>query len=463
MIRLFHVYFPTRTLVLSVSEVCLIVLGFLLVSVARSADEMGLWLSYDNGLLKIVVVSTVLMVCMYYYDLYDSTVLGNQRETYARLIQVFGTASVILALLYFIFPEAGLGRASFVLGIGLAGLGLIFSRRLFLTLNRSGHLAERVAILGNGTLAISLAREIEKRPELGLKVLGLVSQSGDAATYSRELRHLGKVDDLTDLIHSERVNRLIIATDDREHNLPMTELRQLKNRRLMILDGTVFYEKVTGKSFLDSSILARVIFTPGFWPSPALLFYKRAASIVFSVLGLVLCAPVMSVIAIAIRAESNGPILFRQRRMGKGRRVFTLYKFRSMRSEVTREGSFKTAQVNDERFTRVGRWLRRTRLDEIPQLYNILKGDMDFIGPRPFALEEEEELEKQIPHYALRWIVTPGATGWAQVQLGYCASIEDNTEKLAHDLFYIQNQSAGLDLLILMRTTKILLWGRGAR
>jgi len=463
MIRLFHVYFPTRTLVLSVSEVCLIVLGFLLVSVARSADEMGLWLSYDKGLLKVVVVSTVLIVCMYYYDLYDSTVLGNQRETYARLFQVFGTASVILALLYFIFPEAGLGRASLVLGIGIAGLGLIFSRRLFLTLNRSGHLAERVAILGNGTLAISLAREIEKRPELGMRVLGLVSQSGETTTGSGELRNLGTIDDLPALIDDERVTRLIVATNVRDEKFRITQLRQVKYRGLSIVDGVALYEKTTGKVLLEGDILNWVLSSFGSWPSPALLVYKRAASIVVSLLGLVICAPLMAVIALAVHADSEGPFLFRQRRVGKDGRAFTLFKFRSMRSEVAREGSFKTAQVNDERFTRVGRWLRRTRLDEIPQLYNILRGDMDLVGPRPFALEEEEVLAEQIPHYRLRWTVTPGATGWAQVQMGYCASIEDNTEKLAHDLFYLQNLSVGLDLFILLRTTKILLWGRGSR
>jgi exopolysaccharide biosynthesis polyprenyl glycosylphosphotransferase len=463
MIRLFHVYFPTRTLVLSVSEVCLIVLGFLFVSVAWSANEMELWLSYDNGLLKIAVVSTVLMVCMYYYDLYDSTVLGNQRETLARLFQVFGTASVILALLYFVFPEARLGRASFVLGIGLAGLGLACSRRLFLTLNRSGRLADRVAILGDGSLAISLAREIEKRPELGMRVLGLVSQSGEAAICSNELRHLGKIEDLPPLIDNEQVTRLIIATDDRDEQFPVTQLQQLKNRGLMIVDGAALYEKTTGKVFLDASVLNWVLSSFGSWPSPALLVYKRTTSIVFSLLGLVLCAPLMAVIAFVVRADSEGPILFRQRRVGKDGRTFTLYKFRSMRSEVAKEGSFKTAQVDDERFTRLGRWLRRTRLDEMPQLYNILRGDMDLVGPRPFALEEEEKLAEQIPHYRLRWTITPGATGWAQIQLGYCASIEDNTEKLAHDLFYLQNLSVGLDLLILLRTTKILLWGRGAR
>jgi FlaA1/EpsC-like NDP-sugar epimerase len=204
MIRLFHVYFPTRTLVLSVSEVCLIVLGFLFVSVARSADELELWLSYDNGLFKITVVSTVLVVCMYYYDLYDSSVLGNQRETLARLFQVFGTASVILALLYFVFPEARLGRASFLLGIGIAGLGLAGSRRLFLTLNRSGRLADRVAILGDGSLAISLAQEIEKRPELGMRVLGLVTQSGEVTIHSSGLRHLGRIENLPALIDNDR-------------------------------------------------------------------------------------------------------------------------------------------------------------------------------------------------------------------------------------------------------------------
>jgi lipopolysaccharide/colanic/teichoic acid biosynthesis glycosyltransferase len=256
---------------------------------------------------------------------------------------------------------------------------------------------------------------------------------------------------------------LIVATGHRDERFPINQLRQLKNRGLMIVDGATLYEKTTGKALLDANIFNWVLSSFGSWPSPAFMVYKRAVSIVFSVLGLVLCAPLMAMIALAVRAESNGPILFRQRRVGKGGKAFTIYKFRSMRSEVTQEGSFKTAQVDDERFTRVGRWLRRIRLDEIPQLYNILKGDMDLVGPRPFALEEEEKLAQQIPHYQLRWTITPGATGWAQVQLGYCATIEDNTEKLAHDLFYLQNLSVGLDLLILLKTTKILLWGRGAR
>jgi exopolysaccharide biosynthesis polyprenyl glycosylphosphotransferase len=463
MIRLFHVYFPTRTLVLAVSEVCLITLAFLLVGVAHSADEAGLWLSYDNGLLKIALVSGVFTLCLYYFDLYDSIVLRNRRETLARLFQVLGTASVVLALLYFFYPESRLGRATFVIGIGLAGLGLATSRHLFLTLNRSSRLAERVAILGDGASTILLAREIAKRPELGIRLVGLVSPSAELANGPGELRHLGGVEDLPAMINRERITRLIVAADERDSNLPIAQLLQLKKSGLGILEGTAFYETIAGKVLLDSTMPNRLLFSSGFRLSPALLIYKRAASIVVSALGLVLLAPLMAVIAMAIRAESGGPVLFRQRRVGRDKKVFTLYKFRSMRSAVAPGENFQTTQVNDERCTRLGRWLRRVRLDELPQLYNILRGDMHFIGPRPFALEEEAELAKQIPHYPLRWMIDPGATGWAQVQQGYCASVEDNTEKLAYDLFYLQNISFGFDLLILFRTTKILLWGRGAR
>lgn len=463
MIRLFHVYFPTRTLVLAVSEVCLIVLAFLLVSVARSLDEIQLWLSYDNGPLKLAVVSVVLVLCMYYYDLYDSMVLANRRETLARLFQVLGTSSVVMAVLYFVFPEARLDRATFVLGIGLASLVLLSSRNLFLTLNRSARLAERVAILGEGSLATALAHEIDKRPELGMRLIGMVGHRERLADNLNGRRWLGGIEDLLDLVDSERITRLIVAADEHDGNLPVAQLLQLKNQGLMILEGTTFYETATGKVLLDSKVLKRLLYSSGFRLSPGLQVYKRATSVILSALGLILCSPLMAAIAIAIRLESGGPVLFRQRRVGKDHRIFTLYKFRTMRTECSQERDFKPTQVNDKRCTRVGRWLRRIRLDEIPQFYNILRGDMHFVGPRPFAVEEEEKLAEQIPYYALRWTITPGATGWAQIQHGYCASVQDNTEKLAHDLFYIQNLSVGLDLLILFRTTKILLWGQGAR
>jgi len=436
---------------------------FLLVSVAHSANQIAFWLSYENGILKIIVVSVTLMVCMYYYDLYDSSVLGNQRETLARLFQVFGTASVFLAFLYFIFPEARLERANFVFGIAIAGLALASSRHVFQLLNRSGRHSERVVILGSGYLAIALAQEIEKRPELAMRLLGVLSPSEEQNDSLTAYPHVGRLEDLPALVQSARITLVIVALCEPGYQFPVALLGRLEKRGVKFVDGATLYEKMTGKVLLDGSVVPRGSDSLGSWPFPALLLLKRATSVVFSLLGLILCGPLMVVIALAVFAESDGPILFCQGRVGKDRRVFTLYKFRSMRNEIARQVSFRPAQVNDERFTRLGRWLRRTHLDELPQLYNILAGDMDFVGPRPFALEEEEYLEKQIPHYALRWTITPGATGWAQIQLGYCSTVTENSEKLAHDLFYLQNLSIGFDLLIVLRTTKVLLWGRGGR
>ncbi len=463
MIRLFHVSFPTRTLLLVVSEACLIILALLGATMARLANESVLWLNYEHGFLRILIVSFAFLLCMYYYDLYDSVVLGSIRETLVRLIQALGTVCIILALLYYGFPEVRIGLGIFLMGVGLVGLLLGAWRNLFLTLNRSSYLAERAVLLGGGPLACSLAREIEQRPELGVHLLGYVGRAADFGDGSNGLRCLGEIEELPALIARERITQVIVAMSDRRGRLPVSDLLRLKTRGVLILDGADFYETVAGKILLDSLRPSALLFSSGFFVPPALLFYKRAASLVLSVLGLVLSLPVMVLIALVIRLDSGSPIIFRQLRVGKDGKLFTLYKFRSMGNGANPDGRIKPAQENDERFTRVGRWLRRTRLDELPQLYNILRGDMYFVGPRPFAREEEEELAQQIPFYPQRWAVRPGVTGWAQIQRAYCASVEDNVEKLSYDLFYIKNMSTGLDFLILCQTTKILLLRRGAR
>jgi lipopolysaccharide/colanic/teichoic acid biosynthesis glycosyltransferase len=229
-----------------------------------------------------------------------------------------------------------------------------------------------------------------------------------------------------------------------------------------MLDGSELYEVITGKVALDSLRPSALLFSPGFQVSQRLLFLKRLLSLLLSGFCLAIAAPVMAVIALAIRLDSPGPVIFRQRRIGKDGKPFTLYKFRSMRHSVE-NGHCRPATVDDERFTRVGRRLRSTRLDELPQLWNILRGDMYFVGPRPFVPDQEELCANNIPFYSHRWTVKPGATGWAQVNRGYCASLEDNAEKLAYDLFYIKHMSIGLDFLILFKTAKALLLGRGAR
>jgi exopolysaccharide biosynthesis polyprenyl glycosylphosphotransferase len=463
MVRLFHVHFPTRTLLLAVAETCLIVVALLAAALAWSPIESQLWLSYEHGFLKIGVIAATCMLCMYYYDLYDSVVLRSLREGLTRLIQVLGTVCLLLALLYYAYPAARVGLSTLVVGIILIGASLGLLRNLFTTLNRSPRFAERIVIVGEGPLALSLGEEIERRPELGMRLVGFVGRGRESTVGTNGFRRLGEVEDLPEVIGSQRITGVITAESSDHDRLPDAKLRQLKARGLQIMDGFALYETVTGKVSFDALPPAWMFYSPAIRVSPVLLVYKRATSLLVSGLGLAVTAPLMALIALAIWLDSGRPVIFRQRRVGKGGKLFTLYKFRSMRREADPYGEFKPAQEHDVRFTRVGRWLRRYRLDELPQLYNILRGDMYFVGPRPFAREEEEELAQQIPFYPQRWAIRPGATGWAQVRNGYCASLKDNAEKLSYDLFYIKNMSVGLDLLILFQTTKILLLGRGGR
>ena len=420
-------------------------------------------LIYEQGLFKVAVVAGVCILCMYYYDLYDSLLLSNPREVVTRLLQVLGTSCVLLALLYYAYPGTRLGGGIFVLGIVFVGVALAGGRKLFFLVNSSSRLAQRTVLLGDGPLAGPLGSEIQKRPQLGIRLIGYVGSRLDEVSEGNSPRLLGGVEELPALIARERVERVIVTMGAGRGRLPVGELLQIKAQGVEVQDGADVYEASTGRVPLHSLRLSWLLFSPGFRMPPAMIVYKRAASLALSVLGLLLSLPVMILVALAIRMDSRSPVMFRQQRMGKGGKIFTLYKFRTMRDGADLDGKPRPAMENDERFTRVGRWLRRTRLDELPQLYNILRGDMYFIGPRPFTPNMEEELARQIPFYRQRLTVKPGGTGWAQVNRGYCASVEDNIEKLGYDLFYIKNASVGLDLLILFQTIKILLLGRGGR
>lgn len=459
MVRLFHPYVPGRTLLLAASETLLIALALLGAIFARFGADAELALLYEGGVRKILAACAVCVLCMYYYDLYDSSVLHRPGEVLSRLMQVLGTACLILALLYYFWPDIRLRQDLLLVWVILAGVLLTAWRRLFVSLNRSPRLGQSTLLLGDGPLAKPLASEIEGRPELGLNLLGYLEEPGRAVSLDG-LPHLGGVEELSEVVQRRRISRIILTMGDRRGKLPVERLLHLKAHGVMVEDAVDVYEAITGRVPLESLRLSWLLFSHGFRLSPAMLFYKRTSSIVLSVLGLALTLPLLALIALAVRLDSRGPALFRQKRVGKDGRIFTLFKFRSMRVGADPE---TPAQENDDRCTRVGRWLRRFRLDELPQLYNILRGDMHFIGPRPFTPKMEERLAREILFYTQRWSIRPGATGWAQIQQGYCATLQENIGKLSYDLFYIKNLSVGLDFLILLKTAKILLLGRGAR
>ncbi|MBV9180601.1 MAG: sugar transferase, partial [Acidobacteria bacterium] len=277
----------------------------------------------------------------------------------------------------------------------------------------------------------------------------------------RGVRYLGHPDLIWELAESGEARRIIIAVGERRGFLPVDKLMALKAAGLNIQDGIELYEELTGKVWLGAFSAGLLLFSHRWRNSSLKGFLNRSLSMLFAFLALIVSAPLMLIIAVLIRLDSPGPAIFRQTRVGENGRHFTLYKFRSMKIEF--DGSPSPATQDDPRCTRVGRWLRRYRFDELPQLLNILKGDMYFVGPRPFVLDQETWLVREIPHYRQRWTVRPGATGWAQVHRGYCSSIEDNVEKLSYDLFYIKHLSLTLDVVTLLKTMKIVLLGRGAR
>lgn len=464
MIRFFHTYFPARTLFLGISEALLITTAFVIATFARlGASDANLMLNYEQGFLKISVVAVIFILCMYYFDLYDSLVLSNRREVLTRLVQVLGTVCIMLALLYFAIPTLQLGRGIFVMGFVLVAFLLFVWRRIFLMVNTMPQFAQRALILGDSPLANALIGEIESRKELGIRVAAHLREMENGENAYASLSEAERFEALSKQVESYRASRIIVAMSERRGKLPVEALLQLKASGVQVQDGAEVYEAITGKVPLESLRLSWLLFSPSFYVSRPLLVYKRVFSFMISLFCLIVASPIMAIAAIAIRLDSPGPIIFKQKRVGAGGKLFTLYKFRTMVDGADQDHNFRPAEKTDGRFTRVGMWLRRARIDELPQLVNILRGDMYFVGPRPFVQNQEEECLAKIPYYRQRWSVKPGATGWAQVNRGYCATIEDNSEKLAYDLFYIKNISIGLDLLIMFKTLKTLLLSRGSR
>jgi sugar transferase (PEP-CTERM system associated) len=460
MIRLFNAYFPTRTLLLTVTEALLVTLGFVAAAVywAGTATDAHIYLLYENGLGRIGLVVAVFVMLMYYFDLYDSIVLSNRREVVTRLVGVLGCSFVTLSVLYYAFPEVRLVGSTLWLGVGIVGVTVPAWRKLFFVLNRSARFSERAVLYGDGPLALPLMDAIANRSELGVRVVGFIGSETEPAIGIPRLDDT----DLDELVEHRGVQRIVVTMGDRRGKLKVDKLLKLKARGVYIQDGPEYYESITGKIPLDSLRLSWLLFSKGFHVRTALRLYKRLFSLALGSLAILITSPIMLLAMIAIRLDSSGPSIFRQQRVGEHGKLFTVFKFRSMYDGSDKK-HLRPAEDDDDRITRVGKWLRRTRIDELPQLFNIVKGDMAFVGPRPFVPQQEEEYAAKIPFYKERWLVKPGATGWAQINRGYNVTVEDNREKLAYDLFYIKNVSLGLDLFIMFSTVKILLLGRGGR
>jgi exopolysaccharide biosynthesis polyprenyl glycosylphosphotransferase len=410
-------------------------------------------------------VSLCCIVAFYYNDLYDLRVVRSFGLFASRLLQSFGVALILLALFYAVIPDAGMTQRAFVSGLLVAAGLLVPLRAIGYFVMRRRAFADRVLVLGAGPLARRVIHEIEAQPNFRYAVVGVVDDGSGMASEDLRYPVLGPLDRLDKIIEDVKPDRLIVALTERRGRMPLAQLLDCGGRGILVEDGLGTYEYFTGKLPIESLNPSFLIFSGAFRKPRLQLALRRATSLAAATVGLLLTAPLMVAIAMAIALDSRGPVLFIDQRAGRNGRPFRLFKFRTM--HPLPPGQSLPAAVWDRddtsRITRVGGLIRRLRLDELPQFWNVLKGDMDLVGPRPEILANVQTMAEQIPYYLLRQSVRPGLTGWAQTRFGYSVSVEQVTEKMRYDLFYIKHMSFWLDVRIMVDTVKIVLFGRGAQ
>lgn len=459
------VQLSTRTPVLLMLETAMIVLAVTLAAWVRLGPAEGLAVVTTlGGLAKAGVVAAICQLCLFFADMYDLRVVADRRELFVRLLRSLAATTIILAVVYFWFPVLIVGRGVFLLTTAFIILSILISRLLFDWATAQVRPGERLLLIGTTPAAIALAQEIhERQAELGVEIVGFVDP--DPARVGAPLFNpgvIGTIDDIPGIVKARNVDRVVVSLADARGRLDMVKLLEIKLSGVTFDHLATVYEEYTGKIAVENLRPSWMIFSEGFRKSRVQRVTKRVLDIVAASIGLVLSAPIALVVMGLIKFTSPGPIFYRQERVGQDGKTFMIVKFRSMRVDAEVDTGPVWAQKNDSRVTPIGRFLRRTRLDEIPQLWNALSGDMSMVGPRPERPEFVADLTKQIPFYGQRHVVKPGVTGWAQVRYTYGASVEDALQKLQFDLFYIKNMSVALDIFVMFQTVKTVLLRRGA-
>lgn len=415
-----------------------------------------------NGFYKAALATVFCLASFYLFDLYDFVVMHDRRELVLRMLQALGLAWIALALMFYALPQVMIGRGVTLISLPLALLLMVGWRLSIHWILGHPELGERILIVGSGPFAVEIAKETLERKDAGYRIVGFVDN--DPALVGKSLinpKVIGLTSDLASLVRSENIDRLVVAIGDRRGQFPTQELLKLSlSGDVSIEESASFYERVTGRVLLDMIRPSWLIFSSR---GRRARFNEVARTVMhrmIALIGATLSLPIALVTAILIKLESHGPVLYKQERVGKQGRPFTLMKFRSMRVDAEKDGPV-WAKSGDNRMTRVGRIIRKIRVDEIPQFWNILRGDMNFVGPRPERPHFVAQLAQEIPYYEQRHLIAPGLTGWAQINYPYGASIDDARQKLQYDLFYIKNQNLGLDATIMFETIKTIVFGKG--
>ncbi|MGD0798987.1 MAG: sugar transferase [Acidobacteriaceae bacterium] len=459
MIRFLNVYYPTRTIVLLLSEACIVSGCFLAATyLMLPLPDAYIALQYEHGGLKIAVITLVSLILSYYFDLYEPGIVSVRLQIYFRILLVLGFDCFLLSAFIFFEPDVTIGPYVYVVGFALLAPALILLRRGYEWVGGRELFRERVYVLGAGEYARSIVETIRSRPDIGMEVVDWedvqLEPSQRKQVWIAALERLSKA--------KPPVHRIIVAMEARRGELPVQELLMLRFQGITVEEDGALRERLYGKIQLDGLRPSSFLYSEGFRIRPSQQFTRQVVSLCAAGVGLLLFLPLFPFVAAAVKLSSKGPIFFRQKRVGMSGRVFEVVKFRTMFTDAESAGA-RWATKNDPRVTKVGGFLRKTRIDEIPQLWNVLRGEMGFVGPRPERPEFTNWLAEELPFYFMRTLIRPGLTGWAQVRYSYGATLAETKEKLEYDLYYIKHMSLGLDLLIMFETIKTIIRRRGAQ
>jgi sugar transferase (PEP-CTERM system associated) len=454
----------TSRLALLVGLEMLLILGAIVAAAYLRLGD-GAWELFreENALPKALLITYVCQLCLYYADLYDEMrITPDRRELLVRIFQALGATSILLSLLYYAFPALVLGRGIVMIAAMLITVLVIGWRIGFSWASRRVGPRERLLLVGTSAAGIALAKELHRREDLGIQIVGFVDNDpGRVGQPVFNPAVIGTIEDIPEIVRTRSIDRVVVSLADARGKLPMEKLLEMRTAGVTFHHMASVYEEYTGKIAVENLRPSWLIFSSGFRRSRWREAVKRGIDVSVSALLLAVLSPLLLLLAALVRLTSPGPALYSQARVGLQGRIFTVYKLRSMRDDAEADTGAVWSHRGDSRVTPLGRFMRRTRLDELPQLWNVLHGDMSLVGPRPERPEFVSNLEQQIPFYGQRHVVKPGVTGWAQVRYTYGASVEDSMEKLQFDLFYIKNFTISLDLFIIFDTLKTVLLRRG--
>ncbi|MBI4892226.1 MAG: sugar transferase [Acidobacteria bacterium] len=463
MIRLFRISMPVSVVGLLVSEAVLAFCCYLAAWALVGDVDVQFYLLFESGGEKILLVVASILLGAYFNDLYSEVKVASRLRLAQQYCLVIGMAFLTQALLSYVYPDLIVGRWQMMVGSALGLVLLPGWRSLFSMLVLQVWYREKVLFVGANSLVLTLARTFHKEPQLAMTSLGYLAEEPLEGDFPGLGPWLGKPRDILEVHAQQKPDRIVVGLNERRGQMPVNELLSLRLSGRVVEFAAAMYERITWRVSVEALRPSHLIFSHELGPNPRNLALQRVYSFVVALVGVVITAPVMLGVWLAVRLTSPGAAVYSQRRVGLNGKEFNVMKFRSMYIDAEARTGAVWAQKNDPRITPVGRWLRKLRLDELPQFFNVLKGEMSIVGPRPERPEFVRVLSEQIPFYGQRHTILPGITGWAQINHKYGDTLEDTVTKLEYDLYYLKNVGPSLDLYVIFHTVKVMLLSRGSQ